>query len=108
MPNASYILLDMIKNLIANIPTNEKLDETNYDLWLLKIQFLLKDKDMIELLTTSMSAPAEKYKRGKDVSACEWCQESLKAYPGCFKRDRSAHYTILSCLYENLLREFQR
>ena len=33
---------------IGSMLVNEKLDETNYDLWSLKVQFLLNNGDMVE------------------------------------------------------------
>ena len=59
---------------------NEKLDGANHDLWSLKVQFLLNDRDMVELLTTSMSTPTNKDEHGKDITAIKQCQEKLKAY----------------------------
>jgi len=44
---------------IGSMPVNEKLDETHYDLWSLKVQFLLNNRDMMEFLTTFMFAAAE-------------------------------------------------
>jgi len=41
------------------MPINEKLDATNYDLWSLKVQFLLNNGDMVEFLTASMFSPTE-------------------------------------------------
>jgi len=54
---------------IGSMPVNEKLDETNYDLWSLKVQFLLNNGDMVELLTASMFSPAEQDEHGNDVTA---------------------------------------
>ena len=56
---------------IGCMPFNEKVDGTNYDLWSLKIQFLLNNRDMEEFLTASMSALAKWNEHGKDVAASE-------------------------------------
>jgi len=44
---------------------NEKLNGANYDLWHLKVKLLMNNRDMIELLTASMPAPAYKDEHGK-------------------------------------------
>jgi len=61
----------MARNIINGMPTNEKLDGTNYDLWRLNIQFLLNNQNMVELLTTSKSVAAEKDEHCKDITASD-------------------------------------
>jgi len=56
---------------IGSMPVNEKVDGTNYDLWSLKVQFLLNNRDMVEFLTTFMFAPAERDEHGNDVTTSE-------------------------------------
>ena len=57
---------------------------------------------MVELLTASMFDSADKDEHGRDVTASEQYQERLKAYRAWFKRDRSASYTILSYMHDDL------
>jgi len=92
---------------IVSMPVNEKLDGINYDLWSLKVQFLINNIDMAEFLTASMFAPAEREEHGNDVIASEQYQEKLKAYQTWFKRDQFARYTLLSCMHDDLLGEFE-
>ena len=40
--------------------SDDKLDGSNHDIWHLKVQFALNDGDMLDLLTSSMTALAEK------------------------------------------------
>jgi len=61
----------------------------------------------VEFLTTSMSASAEWNEHGKDVTASEQYQETLKAYETWFKSDWSTCYTLLSCMHDDLLGEFE-
>ena len=61
---------------------------------------------MVEFLTASMFALAERDGHGNDVTASEQYQEKLKAYKTWFKRDRTARYTLLSCMYDDQLGEF--
>jgi len=46
--------------LIGTISSNEKLDDMNYDIWHLKVQFILNESDILDLLTTSMPTPTKK------------------------------------------------
>ena len=46
--------------MIRCIQCNDKLDGTNYDVWHLKVQFSLNDGDILDLLTSSMIALADK------------------------------------------------
>ena len=92
---------------IVSMPFNETLDGTNYDLWSLKVQFLLNNGDMEEFLTASMFPLAERNEHGNDVTASEQYKEKLKAYQTWLKRDRSARYTLLSCMHDDLLGEFE-
>jgi len=65
---------------IVSVPVKEKLDETNYNLWSLKVQFFVNNEDMGEFLTATMSALADRNEHGKDVTTCEHYHEKLKAY----------------------------
>ena len=56
---------------IVSMPFNERLDETNYDIWSLNVQFLLNNGDMVEFLTASMFSPVEWDEHGNDVTASE-------------------------------------
>ena len=55
----------------GSMPVNEKLDGTNYDLWSLKVQFLLNNGDMVEFLTSCMLPPTERDEHGDNVTASE-------------------------------------
>jgi len=88
------------------MPVNEKMDGMNYDIWSLNVRFLLNNGDMAEFLIASMFAPIEREEHGNDVTASEQYQEKLKTYQTWFKRDRTARYTLLSCMYDDQLGEF--
>jgi len=62
---------------------------------------------MVEFLTVNMFAPADKDEYGKHVVASEQYQEKHKAYKTWFKRDRPARSTLLLCIHDNLLGEFE-
>jgi len=62
---------------------------------------------MVEFLTTTMSTSADKDEQDKDVSVSEQNQEKLKEYVAWFNRDWSIRYTLLSCMHDDLLGEFE-
>ena len=39
------------KNIIADLNQGENLNEKNYDIWHRKIQYVLKEQDMLETIT---------------------------------------------------------
>ena len=45
------------KNVVANLTKGEKLDETNYDMWHRKIQYLLNEQEVLETLNNVMMRP---------------------------------------------------
>ena len=62
---------------------------------------------MLDLLTFSMIRPVDKDEQGRDITATEQYQENLKAYQAWLKRDHSTSYTLLSCMQDGLLGEFE-
>ena len=84
-----------IKNMIGVLSINEKLNDTNYDMWYRKIQYLLNEREVLETLSTTMVEPtntsSEKYK------------EEIAAYQEWSKKDSSARYTMLYCMHDDLM-----
>jgi len=54
-----------------------------------------------------MSAPATKDKDSKDITATDEYQASLIAYQDWCKKDRKARYTMLYCMHDDLIDEFE-
>ncbi|KAK4416998.1 hypothetical protein Salat_2525300 [Sesamum alatum] len=80
-----------------------KLDGQNYAMWHRKIQYFLHRKKIFDHLTTGMPKPIEpkngqiaQYRRELDAHN-KWCDEDLSA---CF--------TMLSCMQDNLIREYEK
>ena len=55
------------KHFIGSMPISQKLDDTNHDIQNLKVQFNLNEGDILDLLTASMPAPADKDEQGQDI-----------------------------------------
>ena len=43
------------KSIIADLNQGEKLNEKNYDVWHRKIQYVLEEQDMLEMITQPMA-----------------------------------------------------
>ena len=54
-----------------------------------------------------MAPLPKKDEQGRDITATEQYKENLKTYQAWFKRDRSAPYTMLSCMRDDPLGEFE-
>ena len=87
------------KTSITELSRDDKLVGDNYDIWHRKIQYLLNDKDILETLTTEMEMPAE----GNTAQH----RRDMEAYQNWFKKDRSARFTMLSCMHDDLIGEFE-
>jgi len=63
------MLVDMASNsaMIGELSTSLKLDETNYEIWHQKIQYLLVDKDLIEHLKMAKVPRSNKDRDGKSI-----------------------------------------
>ena len=88
--------------------TSQKLDGTNYEIWKQKIQYLLNQRDLLEHLTVAKFSPLDKDKDGKpiDTTSAQY-QESLLAYQDWSKKDRRASFTMLYCMHDDLIGEFE-
>jgi len=94
-------------SMIGDLSTNEKLGGSNYDMWHRKIQLLLNEREVLEHLTTTMSARATKDKENKDITSIEEYQASLVAYQEWYQKDHKACYTMLYCIHDDLIGEFE-
>ena len=104
------IFVDMASSnaMIGELSTSQKLDGTNYEMWHRKIQYLLDDKDLLEHLKVAKVPPSDKDKDGKliDTTFVQY-QESVKAYHDLSNKDRKACFTILYCIHDHLIGEFE-
>jgi hypothetical protein len=87
------------KTSITEVTRDEKLLGDNYDIWHRKIQYLLNEKEVLETLTMEMEMPEE----GNTAQH----RRDMEAYQNWFKKDRSARFTMLSCMHDDLIGEFE-
>ncbi|KAK2993745.1 hypothetical protein RJ640_018366 [Escallonia rubra] len=83
------------KNVIADLVKGEKLNGNNYDVWHKKMKFMLNEQELEEHLTTEMVAPTEVQPLRDHTAYQKWNQ-----------KDRSARYTLLSSLQNDLIGQY--
>ncbi|GAV90623.1 UBN2_3 domain-containing protein [Cephalotus follicularis] len=87
------------KNIIADLNKGEKLTGTNYDIWHKKMTFLLNDQELYEHLTTNMTRPLKE-------STAQNCRD-LEVFKAWSKKDRCVRFTLLSCMYVELIGAYE-
>ncbi|KAK2992792.1 hypothetical protein RJ640_000731 [Escallonia rubra] len=83
------------KNVIADLVKGEKLNGDNYDVWHKKMKFMLNEQELEEHLTKEMVAPTEAQSLRDHTAYQKWNQ-----------KDRSARYTLLSSLQNDLIGQY--
>ena len=88
------------KNIVAELNKGEKLNGDNYEIWSLKIQYVLEEQEALEALNQIMEEPEDgttaQHKRDKDAFAVWKRKNSL------------ARITLLSSMDNDIMREFGR
>ncbi|XP_073152741.1 uncharacterized protein [Henckelia pumila] len=92
-----------IQPVFLELHGSGKLDGQNYAMWHRKIRFLLHKEKLLDHLTTVMAKPTEP----KDGSTPEYVRD-LDAYDKWVDQDKSARFTMLSCMHDNLIRKFEK
>ncbi|KAK4426840.1 hypothetical protein Salat_1452700 [Sesamum alatum] len=87
----------------SDLHGSAKLDGQNYAMWHRKIQYFLHPKKILEHLTTSMPEPVEP----ENEQTAQYRRE-LDAYNKWRDQDLSARFTMLSCMHDNLIREYEK
>ena len=88
------------KGIVVNLNKGEKLNSENYNIWHLKIQYVLNEQEVLETLTHSLSKP--------DEGSTEQHQRDLAAYESWCKKDLCTHFTMLSSMHNDLIGEFEQ
>ena len=75
------------------------MDGDNYDIWHYKIQYILYEHEVLETLTQEMITH-------EDGNTAQH-HSNREAYQSWLKKDYCAHFTMLSSMYNDLIREFK-
>jgi hypothetical protein len=85
------------KSIITDLNQGEKLNGQNYDIWSLKVKYLLEDQNILEPISEVMAQPERPA-----------TQEAQTAYTAWKEKDRVARITLLSSMSNDLLMRFER
>ena len=66
------------KNVVADLTKDNKLTGNNYDIWHRKIQYLLNEQELLEILSSKMTRPEDKNTTQH--------KRDLEAYQSWFKK----------------------
>jgi len=80
--------------VVGDLFANGNLEDTIYNIYFQKIQFLLGKCEMLEHLMASMSTRIDKDENDQDVIASKQHLESLKAYSKWVENGRPTCYTM--------------
>ncbi|KAL0307268.1 UNVERIFIED_CONTAM: hypothetical protein Sradi_6144100 [Sesamum radiatum] len=72
-------------------------------MWHRKIQYFLHHKKILDHLTTSMAEPKEP----ENGQTAQYRRE-LDAYNKWLEQDMTARFTMLTCMHDNLIREYEK
>lgn len=86
------------KNIVAELNKGDKLNGDNYEIWSMKIQYVLEEQEALEALNVSMTLP-----ENGDTSQLV---KDLEAYQARKKKNSLARITMLSSIDNDIMREF--
>lgn len=88
------------KTIVVDLNKSEKLNGGNYDIWNQKVQYILKEQEVRETLNYIMVEPEQ----GNSAQH----RRDQEAYQTWKKKNSIARITLLSCMQDDLMCEFER
>ncbi|CAA7035581.1 unnamed protein product [Microthlaspi erraticum] len=92
-------MVSACKNIIAELNRGDKLDGDNYDIWYRKVQYVLEEQEVKETLLHLMEEP-EQGNTPQHV-------RDQEAYNVWKRKNSIARITLLSCMQDDLMCEFE-
>ena len=92
------------KNIIADLNKGEKLNGDNYNIWHLKIQYVLEEQEVLETINVEMEEPQAVECNNNNVQfRCD-----LIAYNAWKKKDSTDRGILISSMNDDLVYEYQQ
>ena len=88
------------KNIVAELNKGEKLNGDNFEIWSMKIQYVLEEQEVLEVLTMSMDEPEE--------GTTAQHRRDREAYEAWKKKNSTARITLLSSMDNDIMKEFRK
>ena len=92
--------MTVTKNIIDDLDQGDKLNDKNHDVWYRKIQYLLKEQDMMETITQLMAEP----EHGNNAQH----RRDMEAYQAYKRKDRVVRILMLSSMRNDLMLRFEK
>ncbi|ESQ38716.1 hypothetical protein EUTSA_v10029402mg, partial [Eutrema salsugineum] len=87
------------KNIIAELNRGDKLDGENYDIWYRKVQYVLEEQEVKETLFHHMEEP--------EHGTTTQHEKDQQTYVVWKRKNSIARITLLSCMQDDLMCEFE-
>ncbi|OMO72888.1 hypothetical protein COLO4_27409 [Corchorus olitorius] len=87
------------KNIIADLNKGEKLNGDNYNIWHWKVQYILEEQQVLEILNFVIVEP----KQGSTTQH----KRDQKVFQTWKRKNNIVHITLLSCMTNKLIYEFE-
>ena len=88
------------KNIVVELNKGKKLNEDNYEIWSMKIQYVLEEQEVLKILNNVMVEPEQ------DNTAQH--RRDLEAYIAWKGKNSLARITLLSSMENEVMREYQK
>ena len=88
------------KNIVAELNKGEKLNGDNYEIWSMKIQYVLEKQEAFEVLNFIMN----EHEEGNTAQH----RRDHETYETWKKKNSLARITLLSSMHDDVMRKFQR
>ncbi|ONK57838.1 uncharacterized protein A4U43_C09F4710 [Asparagus officinalis] len=93
------LIMAATKSIVADLNKGEKLNEKNYDVWHRKIQYILKEQDMLETIIQSVIEPEP-----GNITQHKCDHEAFQDWK---RKDRVARILILSSMRDDIMLHFE-
>ena len=94
------VKMSATKSIVADLNQGDKLNDKNYDIWHHKIQYLLEEQEMLELITQPMAEP----EHGNTAQH----RRDMEAYQAYKRTDHVTRILILSSMRNDIMLRFEK
>ena len=88
------------KNIVAELNKSEKLNGDNYEIWSMKIQYVLEEQKVLETLSNVMAEP--------EPGNTAQHRRDLKTYNAWKRKNSLARITLLGSMENDVIREYRK
>ena len=88
------------KRIVAELNKGDKLNGDNYKVWMMKIQYVLEEQEVLEVLDIVMKEP--------EAGTKAQHKRDHEAYDSWKRKNSNARITMLSSMDDDIMREFRK